>query len=392
MRLLAGVVGGCSAGLMAAPLAALQEQLAHVKESMQVAGKITPGVYKHVQSMKALIVNTIEPAIKDSHEAQQKLIDLAHSGVEDAMDNELTNWVNATYPILCDNILDQWKIYNDSVIGINASRKDCNSNGEEYRVGYRAAEQSKCTLEQMRVKHYLPGRGSAVCQYHSASPDSCYEAYQETLLEQIASLEVFRNDKKRYDDQKAKHEREVKAAHTHRAAAETAKQRCEGLADAAEDAKEAYESKVSSLKQKIDSKCSASNTEYGQAVQTLTDECDRALRNETDRIAEWNSTQIIKCMLDLYCGGKMWTEEELEKCKDDIQYPFAIQCPSTPGPNPRCPPVPFPTPLDPVPGCCDVPDPDPVICPEHSDPTCEIVQKCTTEVPSWYDDRCQQPE
>mmetsp|Transcript_98395 Transcript_98395/g.225969 ORF Transcript_98395/g.225969 Transcript_98395/m.225969 type:complete len:394 (+) Transcript_98395:103-1284(+) len=392
MRLLAGVVGGGSAGLMAAPLAALQEQLAHVKESMQVAGKITPGVYKHVQSMKALIVNTIEPAIKDSHEGQQKLINLAHESVKDAMDNELVSWANNTYPMLLQNILDQRQIYDDSFTSSTGNHDVCEVEGGKYVTGQKVVRQCECTLEGMRTKTYMHGKGSAVCQYHSASPESCYEAYEDTLLEQLASLEVFRNDKQRYDNQKAQCDRDDKAAKNHKAAAEGARQQCSSAKQAGEDAKEAYETKVRALTKKLETKCNASDTEYNSAVQALTDECDRAFANETDRIAEWNSTQIIKCMLDLYCGGKMWTEEELDKCKDDIQYPYAITCPSTPGPRPPCPTPdpPLPTPLPPFPECCEGPIPvPPSPCSTVVDESCEIVQKFTTEVPSWYHDKCE---
>mmetsp|Transcript_6496 Transcript_6496/g.14656 ORF Transcript_6496/g.14656 Transcript_6496/m.14656 type:complete len:292 (+) Transcript_6496:3-878(+) len=39
---------------------------------------------------------------------------------------------------------------------------------------------------------------------------------------------------------------------------------------------------------------------------------------EADRHREWESTQVIKCMLDHYCAGGVFEEELMEKCKQEI--------------------------------------------------------------------------
>mmetsp|Transcript_81922 Transcript_81922/g.219139 ORF Transcript_81922/g.219139 Transcript_81922/m.219139 type:complete len:756 (+) Transcript_81922:83-2350(+) len=56
------------------PLGALQAQFAAVEQQIKTAGRITPGVYSTVQKLQKMVTSIIEPAILESHAADQLLV------------------------------------------------------------------------------------------------------------------------------------------------------------------------------------------------------------------------------------------------------------------------------------------------------------------------------
>jgi hypothetical protein len=361
MRVLvvAACVVSAHEGLMAAPLKALQAQLAMVEHSVKSAGKVTPGVYQTVQKMKTMVEQVIEPAIVDAHNADQELVYVTHKEIL-AEDERYRSYVDS-------EIEEGWKILNATQTKFTGCSHDVENLKARFgqclddRDVLVQRNNSVCCQEFAMCPHdgdcevVKLDQAHVGCDYKSRRPEECV-AHAEKLIE---SLEGY------FQEQDGRFEALKLQCSKFTAAVKAKVAECAYL-------QEAVNAKVSEVKQiqeeingggekmMNDSKQRCIDYKMGRKAKetqyiTITGPCEAGdyasgngcvMNREVDRRNEWESTQLIKCMLQHYCEGGHFDEELLDKCKKQIhscdliidypKVPEAIpceipDCPSCPG-------------------------------------------------------------
>jgi hypothetical protein len=316
------------AGLMSAPLKALSEQLAMVEQSVKAAGKVTPGVYATVQKMKGMVEKVIEPAIEEAHGADQELVTVTHREIV-ACDTSYQSWMDS-------DIAEGWAVLNKT----NTEWVGCTGDVEVLKERY-----GKCLDDRdLLVQHnnticcqefaMCPSEGHCEtvkldqahvgCDYKTKKPEECF-AHAESL---VASLEgYFIEQDQRYEAlrlQCAKFNAAVKAK-----VAECAylQESVNAKVSETNEWAERFNNGGEAFSQSCAQRCAEYKTcrkEKETQYVKITGPCESGdyaagngcvMNREQDRRNEWESTQLIKCMLQHYCEGGQFEEELLEKCK-----------------------------------------------------------------------------
>jgi hypothetical protein len=340
-------------------LKALQAQLAMVEQSVKSAGRVTPGVYETVKKMKGMVEMIIEPAIVDAHAADQDLVYVTYKEIE-SCDTVYRAWVDV-------DIADGWALLNKT----NTEWNGCSGSVEELKIRF-----GKCLDDRDDfVRHnntvccqthtMCPSEGHCEtvkldqahvgCDYKTKKPEECF-AHAESL---IASLEGY------FIEQDERYEALRMQCGKFSAAVKSKVAECSYL-------QEAVNSKVGETNdwanrynkggKQFESNCHERCATYTQCrkekegqYMRITGPCESGdyaagngcvMNREADRRNEWESTQLIKCMLEHYCTGGKFEEDLLEKCADEIHschlvidYPVVPElipceipdCPNCPG-------------------------------------------------------------
>mmetsp|Transcript_54109 Transcript_54109/g.118601 ORF Transcript_54109/g.118601 Transcript_54109/m.118601 type:complete len:399 (-) Transcript_54109:65-1261(-) len=333
MRVLSIMAASAAAndGLMAAPLKALQTQLAMVEHTVKAAGKVTPGVYETVKKMKNMVEQVIEPAIVDAHNADQELIYVTFKEIV-AEDTQYRSFVDTV-------IAEGWKILNSTkskwtTCGVDVEvLKSRFSECLDHRDSLVQHNNTVCCQEYAMCPHdgdcevVKLDQAHVGCDYKSRHPEECV-AHAQKLISSLKGY--FQEQDERFE---ALHEQCTKF----NAAVKAKVAECAYLQEAvnakvAEVLQITEEINGGGQKMMNDSKQRCIDYKIGRKTKeaqylSVAGPCEQGdyasgngcvMNREADRRNEWESTQLIKCMLEHYCQGGKFDEELLEKCKKEI--------------------------------------------------------------------------
>mmetsp|Transcript_38104 Transcript_38104/g.93198 ORF Transcript_38104/g.93198 Transcript_38104/m.93198 type:complete len:399 (-) Transcript_38104:37-1233(-) len=320
------------AGLMSAPLKALNEQLSMVEQSVKAAGKVTPGVYATVQKMKGMVEKVIEPAIVEAHGADQQLVYVTHKEVL-ACDTSYQSFVD-------NDIAEGWAVLNKT----KTEWSGCEGDVEVLKQRF-----AKCLDDRdLLVQHnnticcqefaMCPSEGHCEtvkldqahvgCDYKSKKPEECF-AHAESL---VASLEgYFIEQDARYEALRLQCAKFTSAVKAKVAECAYLQEAVNAKVSETNDWAERFNNGGEAFTQKCATRCADYKTcrkEKETQYLKITGPCESGdyaagngcvMNREQDRRNEWESTQLIKCMLQHYCEGGHFEEELLEKCKKQIK-------------------------------------------------------------------------
>lgn len=326
----------------------LQNEFELMQQQIRTAGRITPGVYATVQKLSHMVATIIEPSILEAHASDQMLVDLLFS--------EIT---------MCDATYSKFTMGKRKQSLAELAAEALEVKKSEDALAFKKQQYTKCLDD----RDFLVARNSTVCcQATLACPGDGYGDCDRVKLSEgfvgcdykaNTGEECFKNAKAlvsplegyfaknhmtyiRLQSECTNFDTALKAKfsecnylleavnshvndingvgsqvgnHSSDVAAEIIIQ-CASYDECHANTTAAYNKTVGPCAR--DQKEGEYGVDQGACV----------MAREHDRKQEWDSTQIIKCMLDHYCAGGNFEEQLLEECKKSItNYHLAIRYP-----------------------------------------------------------------
>jgi len=330
------------------PLGALQAQFAAVEQQIKTAGRITPGVYSTVQKLQKMVTSIIEPAILESHAADQLLVLTVFREIISC---------DATY----QKFLKGDKMAALAALkGVKTEFDHCGGSVEELKEKFAKCMDDRDVLvrhnntvccQEFAICSSPTGygdceivkleQGFAGCDYKAMTGEECF-AHAKAMVEPLSGY--FTNQDKKYEAVRfecAKFSAATKAKVAECAYLQEAvnakvhetNEFAEQFNEAARKTEENCRTACSEYKEcraktvaaylKVVGPCEADNA-YGSGG-------DCVKNRETDRKSEWEATQTISCLLKHYCDGGHFDEKNVEECKATIDaYHLAVTYPKVP--------------------------------------------------------------
>mmetsp|Transcript_18748 Transcript_18748/g.41592 ORF Transcript_18748/g.41592 Transcript_18748/m.41592 type:complete len:404 (-) Transcript_18748:93-1304(-) len=317
------------------PLAALQSEFAAVEAEIKSAGKITPGVYATVQKLQSMVTSIIEPAIVESHAADQLLVLTVFREII-SCDATYTKFVNgdkmAALTALksvktefdhCGGTVEELKAkfakcLDDRDVLVRHNNTVC---CQEFAICSSPTGYGDCEVVKLE-------QGFAGCDYKAMTGEECF-AHARSLVEPLSGY--FQNQDKKYEA--VRFECAKFSAATKAKVAECAylQEAVNAKVSETNDWAERFNQGGEAFAGKCAQRCSDYKTcrkEKETQYLKITGPCESGdyaagngcvMNREQDRRNEWESTQLIKCMLQHYCEGGHFDEDLLEKCKKQIK-------------------------------------------------------------------------
>jgi hypothetical protein len=329
------------------PLAALQSEFAAVESQIKSAGKITPGVYATVQKLQSMVTSIIEPAIVESHAADQLLVLTVFREVIacDAQYKKFLNGDKAKAQTALSTVKTEFDHCGGTVEELKEKYAKCLDDRDvlvrhnntvccqEFAICSSPTGYGDCEIVKLE-------QGFAGCDYKTMTGEECFARARAM----VAPLQgYFAGQDKKYEA--VRYECAKFSAATKAKIAE-----CSYLQEAV-NAKvqetNAFGEQFNDAARTTEQNCRQACAEYKEcrtktvaAYLQVVGPCettssygggDCVKNRESDRKNEWETTQTIACLLKHYCDGGHFDEKNVEDCKASISsYHLAVSYPKVP--------------------------------------------------------------
>jgi hypothetical protein len=328
-------------------LASLQREFAVVEAQIQSAGRVTPGVYATVQKLQNMVTTIIEPAIIESHAADQLLVLTVFREIVacDAVYKKFVNGDKAAAETALKSVKTEFDHCGGTVEGLKEKYSKCLDDRDvlvrhnntvccqEFALCSSPTGYGDCEIVKLE-------QGFVGCDYKAMTAMECF-AQARALVTPLSGY--FASQGKKYDA--VRYECAKFSAATKAKIAEcdylqeavNAKVRQTNdfgvrFNEAARGTEDACRHTCAEYKECRSKTVNAYLEAVGPCETTSSYGGGDCVKNrEADRKSEWETTQTIACMLKHYCEGGHFSEDNLEDCKASISsYHLAVSYPKIP--------------------------------------------------------------
>jgi hypothetical protein len=292
----------------------LKKQFSELQVSLkdQSYMQVTPGVKSTIDKMVKLIESDIEPAINDAHRADQALLDTEMGKIQTYRDA-----VFAQQEILyakADEIRGWITEHNKLVIEWDARAEKFIAARDVWTITHNNKTTTCCAKDNAAVVDVAYLEPYHQCDFKAPEADECISKATNNVHSYVEPyftngfnhyLELVRNCDFLGNLTVAKHQLFTAADED----CDNYEEKTRSKADLIATETATFEHNWATLRDGYRTNITIMEDEYtGKEAQVKSDEADR--KNE------WESTQIIKCMLVNYKAGGGFDDASLSKCKD----------------------------------------------------------------------------
>eukprot|EP00657_Telonema_sp_P-1_P009175 TRINITY_DN334_c0_g1_i3.p1 TRINITY_DN334_c0_g1~~TRINITY_DN334_c0_g1_i3.p1 ORF type:complete len:434 (+),score=158.64 TRINITY_DN334_c0_g1_i3:209-1510(+) len=295
-------------------VAFLKEQFNQLQTQMKSGEEITPGLARTVAKMVEIISKEVEPAIIEQHESDQEQLNLLMDSIG-SHNKRTTEYTNQLQKEAAD-LRTKIKEHNSMSMQWKKQGEVYNAHIPVYESKYLNRSKVCCHREQAAVKELVHTKPSYSCDFTKPDADSCIQRADVDIRSKTEQL--FAKGQAYYDLWHSSCNKEKSDQALHSKKNNKLDIRCDEL-QAEVIGRKLY---IDNERTRFMAEWTKTTTQYAPIYKkrryAYTAEEVVQWNREATRKDEWNSVELIKCLLSGYAAGGKFTKKDIVKCNKDI--------------------------------------------------------------------------